>query len=405
MAPDLLRKIVKDDHQFLFQNYGDRLPVCFVSGEGAYLHDQNKRRYIDFFSGIAVSLLGHHHTGLSKRLHSQVDRILHSSNWFFNREQIEAAKGISRLTYPGKTLFVNSGTEANEAAIKLARKYGLSRSPEKYQIISFQGSFHGRTFGGMSATAQEKIRKGFGPMVPGFIHLPFNNPEALKKEMSSNPNICAVITELIQGEGGIIPADRVFVREVAALAKQHNALFVIDEIQTGMGRTGKAFAFQHYGIKPDMITLAKGLGGGLPIGALHARDGLSEYLEKGSHGTTFGGNHLACAAAAYVLAELGKPAFLKKVRTTADYITGRLLNLKKQTSLIRDIRGLGLLVGIELGIPGMDLVKKALSGGLVINCTSEKVIRIAPPLNIPMKVVREGMSLLEKIILSEEPVN
>ncbi len=395
-----LQKIIDDDKKYLFQNYGDRQPVCFVRGEGSYLYDQDNRRYIDFFSGIAVSALGYSSAGLSARLHAQVDRIIHSSNHFYNKEQAEAARLLSETAFPGKTLFVNSGTEANEAAIKLARRYGQNVAPEKFEIITFEGSFHGRTFGAMSATAQEKIRKGFGPIVPGFRYLPFNDSAVLRKEM--NARVCAVMTELIQGEGGINVADAGFIRELSSVCTKHGALLIIDEVQTGIGRTGKAFGYQNYGIRPDIITLAKGLGGGLPVGALHARDELTQYFEKGVHGTTFGGNHMACAASAYVLNEIRKGALLKNVEKTGAAIMERLEILKKKVSFIKEIRGMGLHIGIELTRPGMDIVKKSLAGGLIINCTAEKVLRIMPPLNIPMKTVKEGLALLENILMQED---
>lgn len=397
-----LTKIIADDKRYLFQNYGDRLPVCFVKGRGACLYDQDNRRYIDFFSGIAVTALGHAHGSISRALHAQVDRLLHTSNWYYNREQIEAARMISDMAFPGKTLFVNSGTEANEAAIKLARRYGLSISPERYRIISFESSFHGRTFGGMSATAQEKIRKGFGPLVPGFHYLPFNDAASFAKEVRGNPNICAVITELIQGEGGIRLADRNFILQLSDICRKNNILVIIDEIQTGIGRTGSFCAYQHFGIVPDIITLAKGLGGGVPIGAIHARADLAACFERGSHGTTFGGNHLACAAAVAVLRELSRGKVFLNVEKINALIMKRLHEIKKRVSFIREIRGLGLHLGVELTRPGSPLVEKALARGLVINCTSEKVIRVTPPLNISLKEAREGLDLLEHIFLEEE---
>jgi acetylornithine/N-succinyldiaminopimelate aminotransferase len=396
-----LDSIAGDDGTYLFQNYGDRLPVCFTRGEGSHLFDQDNRRYVDFFSGIAVSSLGYGNRALARAIHVQADRILHSSNWYFNREQNEAARLISGLTFPGKTLFTNSGTEANEAALKLARLYGRARSDNRYQIISFSGSFHGRTFGAMSATGQEKIRKGFDPLLPGFIHLPFNDFESLRKEIEGNAGVCAVITELIQGEGGIRLAEKDFIVRAEKLCRERGVLLIIDEVQTGVGRTGKFCVYQHYGIRPDIITFAKGLGGGVPIGAIHARADVAKHLEKGTHGTTFGGNHLACAAATAVMKTIGKKSFMDQVLRKGEFIRARLAELKAKTPIIREIRGMGLHTGVELDRPGLDLVKKALGAGLVINCTSENVIRIMPPLTIDMKTIREGIGILEKIITSE----
>ncbi len=318
--------IAGDDRQYLFQNYGDRLPVCFTGGHESYLVDINRRRYIDFFSGIAVSSLGYGNKALAKALHKQVDGLLHTSNWYFNREQIEAARLLSKHAFPGKTLFTNSGTEANEGALKLARRYGKSLSPDRFQVISFSGSFHGRTFGAMSATGQEKIRKGFDPLLPGFIFLPFNDFSGLQGELDSNGNVCAVITELIQGEGGIRLADRDFMTKTQELCRKKGVLLIVDEVQTGIGRTGRFCASEHFGLSPDIITFAKGLGGGVPIGAVHARPHIADCLEKGSHGSTFGGNHLACAAAAAVMKEIKKKGFLDQVLRKGDYVMERLKN-------------------------------------------------------------------------------
>ncbi len=392
-----LEAIQKDDKSHLFQNYGDRLPVCFVRGEKSYLFDQNNRRYVDFFAGIAVSSLGYGHSALSRALHNQVDRILHSSNWFFNREQNEAGRLISSLTFPGRTLFTNSGAEANEAAIKLARRYGASLSKDRCQIIAFSGSFHGRTFGAMSATGQDKIKKGFEPLLPGFIFLPFNDFDAVKAELERNQNICAAITELIQGEGGIRLVNRDFIQKTEKLCRDRGVLLIIDEVQTGVGRTGKFCAYRHFGIKPDILTFAKGLGGGVPIGAIHAVDKAAAAFEKGSHGTTFGGNHLACAAAAAVLKTIGKAGFMDQVTKKGDYIRKRISAMRKKAPFITDIRGLGLHIGLELDRPGMSLVNRALEMGLVINCTAEKVLRIMPPLTIDMKTINEGLAILEKL--------
>ncbi len=396
-----LKKIISDDHENLFQNYGERLPVCFVRGEGSNLYDQDGREYIDFLSGIAVSSLGYGHRALARALHDQVDSIIHSSNWFFNREQNRAAGLLNELAFPGRSLFVNSGTEANEAAIKLARRYGLSRDKKRLVILSFSNSFHGRTYGSMAATAQKKIQDGFGPMPNGFIHLPYNDIKALKREIKGNKKITAVMVEMIQGEGGILPADKGFVTELARLCSRNDILLIVDEIQTGVGRTGALFAYQHYGVIPDIITLAKGLGGGVPIGALHAKNFLVEHLPRGAHGTTFGGNHLAAAAASAVLKEVSKPSFLKNVNTVSEYIFKVLNAMKQKYRIIRDIRGMGLHIGIELTVPGINIVREGLNRGLVLNCTAERVVRIMPPLTIPMRTAKKGMSILDELINEE----
>jgi len=400
-----VNKIISKDKEFLFQNYGDRLPVSFTKGDGSYLYDQDNKKYIDFFSGIAVNALGYSSQAYKKALHGQIDKLIHSSNWFLNTEQIEAAKLISETSFPGKTLFVNSGTEANEAAIKLARKFGLSVSPKKYEIITFTNSFHGRTFGSMSATAQEKIHKGFGPIVPGFTYLPFNDIKAFRKVIKKDKKYAGVMIELIQGEGGINVADPDFVKEIFETCNKKGIITIVDEVQTGIGRTGTVFGYEHFGITPDIITMAKGLGGGVPVGALHAKNYLAEYFTQGTHGTTFGGNHLACAAVAAVIKEVKKKPFLTKVSASSEYILKRLSEIKAKTSYIKRIKGLGLHLGFEIAEPGMDLVKKALEQKLIINCTAENVIRLMPPLNIDTKALEEGMDLLEKIIVEKNSSN
>lgn len=401
MGSKKLKALMAGDKNYLFQNYGDRLGVCFIRGENCYLYDQDNKKYIDFFSGIAVSSLGYGNKALSKALHRQVDNLIHTSNWFYNREQIEAARILNEASFPGKTLFVNSGTEASEAAIKLARRYGLSRGKDRYQIITLANSFHGRTFGGMSATAQKKIHDGFGPLVPGFVYLPGNDIKAIEKEIRKNRGICAVMIELIQGEGGIQIAGKEFVKELFRLCSKQGILTIVDEVQTGIGRTGTMFAYQQFGVVPDIITLAKGLAGGVPVGAIHAKNFLMEFLPKGTHGSTFGGNHLACAAVAAVLKQVHSGGFLNNVKAVSAYFFDALNDLKKKVSFIKEVRGMGLHIGIELTMPGAALVPKALEKGLVINCTAEKVIRIMPPLSITLKTAREGMKILERLFIEE----
>ncbi len=399
MSSKKLKKIMAEDKNNLFQNYGDRLGVCFVRGENSYLYDQDNKKYVDFFSGIAVTSLGYGNRAFTKALHRQIDSLIHTSNWFYNREQTEAARLLNEVSFPGKTLFVNSGTEASEAAIKLARRYGLSHGKDRYQIITFDNSFHGRTFGGMSATAQKKIHEGFGPLVPGFVYLPGNDIKAFEREIKKNRNVCAVMIELIQGEGGIQIARKEFVKELFRLCNKNGILTIVDEVQTGIGRTGAMFAYQHFGVVPDIITMAKGLAGGVPVGAIHAKNFLPEFFPKGTHGSTFGGNHLACAAVAAVLKQVRGKAFLGNVNAVSAYFFDALNGLKKKTDFIKEVRGMGLHIGVELTMPGASLVPRALEMGLVINCTADKVIRIMPPLNITLKTAREGMKILERLFI------
>ena len=401
MTTSKLKKIIEDDSKFLYQIYGKRQEVCFVKGKGSFLYDQDGKEYIDLFTGVAVSNLGHSHPGINAALKKQSELILHSSNHYYNKNQIEVAQLISELAFAGKTLFVNSGTEANEAAIKLVRKYGLEQNKNKIEILSFYNSFHGRTFGSMTATGQKKIHEGFGPLPKGFTYIPFNDIKAFKKAAKKGKT-AAVITELVQAEGGVIPAQKAFISELFDICQKYDILTIVDEVQTGMGRTGSPFAFQHYGVMPDIITLAKGLGGGLPLGAIHTKDFLLPYFPRGAHGTTFGGNHLACALSSAVLSEFKKANFFKEANKTSDYIFKRLNDIKSQTNIIQDIRGLGLLIGIEINSDAPAIVRKALECGLIINSTSEKVIRIAPALNIKMKEIEAGMNMLENILIGEK---
>lgn len=389
-----LELLAEEDKKYLFQNYGERMPASFVRGEGSCLFDQDDNKYIDFLSGIAVSSLGYQNENLNKALHNQVDKILHTSNYFLNDEQIEAAKLISNLSFPGKTLFLNSGTEANEAALKLARKYGQTKN--KLNIISFAKSFHGRTFGSMSATGNPKIKEGFGPLLEGFIQLPYNDIDAFENEINKDQT-CAVILEFIQGEGGINLANKEFVQKISKLCKDNEILLIIDEVQTGIGRTGTPFVYQHYDIKPDILTLAKGLAAGLPLGAIHAQENVAEYFSPGSHGSTFGGNHLSCAAAIVVLSSISDNKFLENINKISDYTFNKLYKLKEKYSFITEVRGMGLHIGIELSFDGYSLVKKALENKLLINCTSNNVIRIMPPLVITEKEIDEGLTILDKL--------
>ncbi|MBP7901296.1 MAG: aspartate aminotransferase family protein [Spirochaetes bacterium] len=392
-----INEIKNLDNKYLFQNYGEKLPVCFKYGEGSTAYDHEGRKYIDFLAGVASNTFGHNDPILSEALKSQVEKIIHSSNHLYNLEQIEAAKLLSEKSFKGKTLFVNSGTEANEAAIKLARRYGTTINPEKYKIISFNKSFHGRTFGSMTATAQAKIHNGFGPLVPGFKHIPFNDIDSFEKE--ADENTCAVILEMIQGEGGVINADESFVKKIRKICSEKKIIMIIDEVQTGIGRTGKAFAYQHYGIEPDIITLAKGLAGGVPIGAIHAKDELVQFFPGGAHGTTFGGNHLASAGAKSVLSRLDSQ-FLKHVIRISDILINKVKSISDNDPRIQSIRGMGLLIGIEMSFKGRPFVIKALENGLLLNCTSENIIRFLPALNITEEEALAGLDIFEKTLKS-----
>lgn len=363
----------------LMPNYS-RLPVNFSHGEGVWLWDSEGKRYLDALSGIAVCGLGHAHPALAEAICAQAKQLLHTSNLYGVELQTRLADMLTRLSGLDSVFFANSGAEANEAALKIARRTGRLRGIEVPKVVVMEGSFHGRTMATLSATGNPKVQHGFEPLVQGFIRVPYGNLESLERLAKSHPDIVAVLIEPVQGEGGInIPADD-YLPAVRALCDQHDWLLMLDEIQTGMGRTGQWFAFQHYDFKPDVMTLAKALGNGVPIGACLARGEAAQCLQPGTHGSTFGGNPLACRAALAVLETMET----EQLCTRAEYL-GRLLQQGFQNSLgtlpgVQSIRNKGLMIGIELDRPCAGLVTQALDAGLLINVTADKVIRLLPPL-------------------------
>ena len=396
--PLSFEEIRKKTERYVLDTYR-RAPVAFFFGQGEYLYDTEQKRYLDFLSGIAVTNLGHGEADLVEAIRSQADRIMHTSNLFYNEEQARLAEVLVENSFPSKVFFCNSGTEANEAAFKLARAYGQATRNGAFRILSLQNSFHGRTAAAMSLTGQEKIRKGFGPLVPGVDFVPANDMEGLERAVTAEEgDACALLVELVQGEGGVHPLDKGYVQEARKYCRENNILFLVDEVQTGMGRTGKLFAFEHYDIEPDACTLAKGLGAGFPIGALIVADKYAPLLARGMHGSTFGGNHLACRVAFETLRVIAGRELLAQVDAVSEYMFRRLRGLQKSVSAIRDVRGLGLLIGIELDRPGADLVDECRDRGLLINCTAENVLRLLPPLTISLEIAAEGLDILEKEI-------
>jgi len=382
---------MQEKFSYLTPNYA-RLPVKFTKGEGVYLYDEQGREYIDLISGIGVNSLGYNHPKLTKAICDQAKKLIHISNLFEVPYQEELAQKLVETSFgakEGKVFFCNSGTEANEALIKLIRKYWKDHGEDKYEIIAFKGSFHGRTYGGLSATGQPKLHKGFEPMLPGFKYAEFNDIESAKRLI--NEKTAAVLIEVIQGEGGVNPAEENFIKELYKLAKENGLLFAIDEVQTGNGRTGKFWAFQHYGIEPDLFTTAKGLGGGIPVGALVAKNEIAEHLTPGSHGSTFGGNPLAMRAGLVVFEEL-ESGLLNHVTKVGDYFKQRLEELNKGK-----VKGKGLMLGLEIDKPCKDLVLKGLEKGLVFNCTAGNVLRFLPPLVITEYEIDLAMERLKGI--------
>lgn len=368
-------------------------PVVFVRAKGSYIWDAEGRKYLDFFPGWGVSGFGHCHPEVVKAVRHQAGRLLHISNNYYNEVQGELAREIARNSFDGKCFFSNSGAEANEGAIKLARKYNHDHG--KFKIIAALGSFHGRTLATVTATGQPKYQQGFDPLMPGFIHIPFNDIEALRKAFDDQ--ICAVLLEVIQGEGGIHVAQPDFLAEARRLCDENNALLILDEVQTGMGRTGKMFAYQHFKIRPDIMTLAKTLGGGVAIGAMIAARKIGDTLQPATHATTFGGNPLACRAALATFHVIRKGRMDKKAQTMGRLLKAALVALQKEFHFIREIRGMGLMMAIELSIDGVELVKKCLAEGLLINCTQGNVVRFLPSMTITEGEIHRAIEIVRKV--------
>jgi len=373
-------------------------PISIVRGRGSRVYDLEGREYLDFVAGIAVNSLGHAHPDLVAAIQKQAQHLLHASNLYYTEPQVKLAKALVDHSFAKKVFFCNSGAEANEAAIKLARRYAHQKyGPDRYEIITMLNSFHGRTMATLTATGQEKVQKGFEPLVPGFRYVPLNDLPELEKALSSKT--AAVMLEPVQGEGGVHVADRTYLKGLRELCRQQDVLLVFDEVQTGMGRTGTLFAYEQLGVHPDIMTLAKGLGGGVPIGACLATDEVAAAFSPGAHASTFGGNPLSCAAALAVLRVLLEGRVLEQSRRMGDYLAKGLLDLKDRLQIVKDVRGLGLLQGMELTIEGKPVVDDCLARGLLINCTMERVLRFVPPLIITQHEIDRLLDTLSQVLI------
>jgi len=364
--------------KFMFQTY-KRIPVTLVKGDGCRVWDENGKEYLDFVGGIAVCSLGHSSPILAQALYEQSQKLVHVSNLFYTEPQTELAQILVENSFADRVFFCNSGAEANEAAIKLARRYSREKfGPERHIIITMENSFHGRTMATLSATGQERIRTGFDPLLQGFRFVPFNDLEKL--ESSIDESVCAVMLEPIQGEGGVILPDPDYPKGVREICGEKSILLILDEIQVGMGRTGRLFGYQHFGITPDIITLAKALGNGIPIGAMLATEELNHAFGPGTHATTFGGTPLITAGAAAVVKSLLNDGWIENARVMGDYFKNELRSLQRKYGIIKDVRGLGLMLGVELDAEGAPLVSACMERGFLINCVQERVLRFVPPL-------------------------
>ena len=382
----------KEEQKYIFQTY-NRQPIVFIRARSASLWDIKGKKYLDFFAGLAVNNAGHCHPAVAKAVNKQMKMLMHTSNLYYTTPQVSCAKELIRRTFPGKVFFSNSGAEANECALKLSRRWGKKYNKGAYGIITFENSFHGRTLGTITLTAQKKYQKGFEPLMEKVSYARFNDMRSVKK--LAGKNTCAVFLELIQGEGGVNLAERTFVRDLRSFCDKNKILLVFDEVQTGMGRTGKFLAYQHYGVEPDVITMAKGLGGGLPIGATIAKDKAASLLEKGDHASTFGGNPVVCSAAMEVMKIMDRE-FLRSVLDKGMYLLSGLDGLReKYRTIVQDARGMGLMGGLELKVPGGWFVEFCRNKGLLINCTHEKVLRFLPPLIVTMPEIKSALDTVE----------
>lgn len=380
----------------LFPTYA-RWEIEPESAIGSTMTDKNGKKYLDFTSGIGVCNLGHRPKNVEEAVLKQINQYWHVSNLFQSTNQEKAAQMLSGAAGMDRVFFANSGAEANEAAIKLARK-----ATGRTKMITFHNSFHGRTFATMSATGQDKIKHGYGPMLETFVYVSYNDIEEVKREIGND--VAAVMIEVVQGEGGIHVGDKEFLQGVQELCKQHGALLVIDEIQTGIGRTGKPFAFQHFDLDPDIVTSAKGLGSGFPIGAIIGKEKLAAHFGPGSHGSTFGGNPVSIAAAIATMETIFTKEFLAGVAEKSEFLLNHLKDSLADLSIIQDIRGLGLMVGIECTLPVTNLISELRNIGLIVLPAGEKVIRLLPPLNISKEELKNGVNTLAKIIEKEKKI-
>lgn len=392
------RRLFEESSHYVMDTYY-RMPVVLRKGRGVKVWSTDGKEYLDFVAGIAVNVLGHCHPKVVVAIQKQAQRLIHVSNLYYNEPQVKLAKLLVENSFADKVFFCNSGAEANEGAIKLARKYAKENlKADRFEIITAFNSFHGRTLATLTATGQERFQKGFEPLVPGFRYVEFNNLKDL--ESAINERTCAVMLEPIQGEGGIRLPSAEYLKGVREICDSHGILLILDEVQTGMGRTGKLFAYEHYGIKPDIMTLAKGLGNGVPIGAVLATDKVASAFKPGSHASTFGGNPLCSAAAIATIETILEDGFiLDNCKRMGDYLLKGLREIKEEyPSFILDVRGKGLMIGMEMSLECSEIVKDCLERGLIINCTAGNVLRFTPPIIVQKKDIDNMLNILDDVL-------
>lgn len=374
-----------------------RFPLVLVKGSGANVWDVNGKEYLDFVAGIAVCNLGHSHPQVITAVKEQLEKLTHVSNLYYIEPQAQLAKLLVENSFADKVFFCNSGAEANEAAIKLARKFAHENlGGDKFELITMKNSFHGRTMATITATGQEKFQFGFTPLLEGFTYVPFNDLQALEAAISEKT--CGIMVEPIQGEGGVNIPDAQYLLKVREICDRHKILLIVDEVQTGMGRTGKLFAYEHSGIKPDIMTLAKALGNGFPVGAMLATDRIAQAFTPGNHASTFGGNPLAMAAAKATVKTILQEGVLENCQKVGNYFLSQLKILQQKCKIIKEVRGKGLMLAVELSIEADDIVNKCLHRGLLINSTGGKTIRFVPPLIITAQDVDQAIKVLDDVM-------
>ncbi|MHC4788508.1 MAG: acetylornithine/succinylornithine family transaminase [Planctomycetota bacterium] len=393
-----MERLSFEEVKTLFDNYVignySREPTAFVRAEGSYIWDSEGKRYIDLMPGWGTTLVGHCHPRVVTAVQRQAARLIHVDNTFYMPPQGLLAEQISKRSFGGKCFFCNSGAEAAEAAIKLARLHASDQG--RYKIVTMLDSFHGRTMAAISATGQEKYHKGYLPLLPGFMHVPLNDLDALRSALDDET--CAIMLEPVQGEGGVNPATDEFMQGARALCDERGLLLILDEVQTGMGRTGRWFGYQHYGIEPDIMILAKALGSGVPIGAMVAQPRVAEDLAPGTHASTFGGNPLACAAALATFRVIEEENLLEACRKASEAIFRRFEGMAGSYSIVKQARGRGVMCGLELTRPGAALFRYCLENGVRLNCTHQNVMRILPAMNVPLDVLEAGLDVLEEAL-------